>query len=718
MMPPQGIINPPPDMPERPEERGRGPVDAAALGARLRDEFREAEVARTLYGERWLQDLMAYKGFYPPTVAARLKRSRRSSVYYRLTTAKVNTMTARLMDLLFPQRSRNWSMSPTPDPDLPPDILAQELGEELEAAAAALLQEQLAKLQAARVMPDDLAVRKLEEDARRQALAALNTPERRLAVARARAARMETVIDDQLKECNANGQRRPSWQQSCRAVVESACLYGMGVLKGPLVEVVTQRRYASVRSETGETAWREVEGEELHRPYHEAVSIWDVFPDPDARAPEELRHVWQMHLYTDRDLLDLKRFPGFDGEAIRRYVRLHPDGDAKLETWEACLRELDPERSGGGTLAHRFRVLERWGFLSGADLAAVGADIPDGGETAVYPANVWMLMDGTVIRAAVNPLEGVDIPYFFFSYQRDDTTFWPEGIAALLRGPQAGVNAAVRAMQDNAAASAGPVLGLNTYAISEDEDLEGMLASRVFLFDRPGAGINDLFSAVSVPSCIEHNLALFNFWQNAADEISTPRFNAGDGNVAGAGQTASGLSMLMGASNILLKDHIKNFDDRIVAPFIRAMFRWNMRWNPREDIKGDYEVVASGSQSLIAKEVRAQQVPALISYLGIPAFEGHIKADGLLKVAMEQTDLPVDEILRTKEEAEAYAAQRQAEAARAQVVALVQELEARGVPEEEIRRQMLLMTAQAAQQAQQTPQAPQTQGAATQEGAQ
>lgn len=61
---------------------------------------------------------------------------------------------------------------------------------------------------------------------------------------------MERVIDDQLKECNANGLRRPSWQQNCRAVVKDACLYGMGVLKGPLIERTETRRYQPQRTLT------------------------------------------------------------------------------------------------------------------------------------------------------------------------------------------------------------------------------------------------------------------------------------------------------------------------------------------------------------------------------------------------------------------------------------------------------------------------------------
>ena len=310
------------------------------------------------------------------------------------------------------------------------------------------------------------------------------------------------------------------------------------------------------------------------------------------------------------------------------------------------------------------------------------------------PSCVWILGD-SIIKASVNPLEGVDIPYHFYPYQDDDSSFWPEGIAYQLRTPQSGINAAVRAMQDNAGASSGPIYGINTQALDSSQSVDEMRANKLFLFCKSGINLSQAFQAVTVPSAIEHNMALQNFWQQVGDEVSTPRFNQGDGNIAGAGKTASGLSMLMGASNILLKDHVKDFDDFVVAPFIRAMFRWNMQWNPREDIKGDFEVVASGSQSLIAKEVRAQQVPALIGYLGIPAFEPYLKAKELLEVALEQTDLPAERLLRSDDEAKQYQQQMmldQAKAqAQAQASALVEQLERQGLPPEQIQQQLLML---------------------------
>lgn len=677
-------------------EGQREPVDKQALGNKLAQELGEAMSARTLYEQRWLADLRQYKGVYDPSIMTCMKHDKRSTVYYRLTTQKVNTMVARLMDLLFPQRTKNWSIAPTPDPNLPQDVLVEDMQDEIAQAMMAILQPQIQQMKSQGIVPDQLAAQKISEQAYTQAVEQLYTPENIQRVASTRAKRMETLIDDSLKECNANGQRRPSWAQNCRSVVHDCCLYGMGVLKGPLVEQVSVKRFQCSKNENGILSWKESVFSTDLRPYHEAVSIWDIFPDPDARDPSEMRYVWQCHMMTDKDVIALKSFPGFDAAEITRYLKDAPDGDANLSSWESQLRNLDSEANGSTKLMKRYRVWERWGFLTGKELREAGADIPEDRDTRVYSSNVWMIGDSTIIKAMVNPLEGVDIPYYWYPYSRDDSTFWPEGIASLLRSPQAGINAAVRAMQDNAALASRPFLAFNMQALSADDaaHLSDAMARGMLRFDGAGITLPQAFQAVTIPSCISENLTQQQFWSNAADEISTPRFNAGDGNVSGAGKTASGLSMLMGASNILLKDHIKIFDDNVIAPFIRAMYRWLMQWSPREDCKGDFEVVASGSQSLIAKEVRAQQVPGIMQWLGIPAFQPHINTRGLLEVAFEQTDLPVERILYSPEEAERNQRDQEMANAQANVQALMQELQKQGLPPEEIQKQLFMLLAQ------------------------
>lgn len=124
---------------EQEARAGRPPLDTGALAVQLRAEYDEAERARSMVNLRWLEDLRQYRGMYAPDVLARLRKTKRAKVYYRMTTAKINTMTARLMDLLFPQRVKNWAIEPTPDPMLPDDVVMQDMQDEIGAAAEQIM---------------------------------------------------------------------------------------------------------------------------------------------------------------------------------------------------------------------------------------------------------------------------------------------------------------------------------------------------------------------------------------------------------------------------------------------------------------------------------------------------------------------------------------------------------------------------------------------------
>ena len=107
------------------EARAAASARLNALALQLKREFSTAESSRKLIEERWLEDLMQYRGQYPADVMERLKKFKRSQVYYRMTTNKVDMMVARLMDLLFPARSKNWAIQPTPDPEIPGELVEQ-----------------------------------------------------------------------------------------------------------------------------------------------------------------------------------------------------------------------------------------------------------------------------------------------------------------------------------------------------------------------------------------------------------------------------------------------------------------------------------------------------------------------------------------------------------------------------------------------------------------
>jgi hypothetical protein len=148
---------------------------------------------------------------------------------------------------------------------------------------------------------------------------------------------------------------------------------------------------------------------------------------------------------------------------------------------------------------------------------------------------------------------------------------------------------------------------------------------------------------------------------------------------AGAAGTASGMSMLMGAANIVIKDLITAWDEGVTRPFLTALYRWNMQFHKDNSIKGDFDVKARGTASLVAKEVRARQLNEFANLTANDLDAPYIKRDKLNRMRAEANELgdvvkSEDEV---KEEINSPQARMQAELAQAQAQLMLQEAQAK-----------------------------------------
>jgi sulfur transfer complex TusBCD TusB component (DsrH family) len=117
------------------------------------------------------------------------------------------------------------------------------------------------------------------------------------------------------------------------------------------------------------------------------------------------------------------------------------------------------------------------------------------------------------------------------------------------------------------------------------------------------------------------------------------------------------MSMLIGASNITLKDQVQFFDDGVTKKFIKSMYFWNMEFNGKESIKGDFNIVARGTKSLIAKEVKMEQINQFLALTNNDIDNQYIKRDVLLRELAEVFDL--DRLGFIRSEAEVAVNQKQ-----------------------------------------------------------
>lgn len=594
----------------------------------LDEKFQQIETDRRDLEERWLTDLRQYKGEYEPEILARI-HPKRSKAYLRLTRTKVKTVDARLIDLLFPgSGEKNWGIQPSRVPMLNPEVVQQI--------------QQVYMLQTGQPPSPTEIERIVAQEAKN------------------RCERMSAEIEDQLGGLDYRG--------ILKEVIHSGNLYGTGILKGPLVKEKSIRRWFP--GSTGD--WEEI-AETVRTPYAEFVAIWDFYPDMTAKKVEDCRHIFQRHVMTKHRLEALAKRTDFDAAAIEELVRLHPEGNSDIKNHEEQLRSFGggESRTNSAARQYRFDVKEFWGYLTPDELTDTDLEIPEEFEGKDVPVNVWY-SGGIVIKKAVVPMNRW--PYYTYYFDKDETSIFGEGVASIMRDPQTLANAAVRAMLDNAAISAGPLLEANLDLLPENEDPTDLYPFRVFL--RTGTGVEASYPAIRVtqlPSYTKEYQGMLEMFMTMGDEVTTfPRYMYGEASTAGgASRTASGMSMLMGAANITLKDLVKHFDDGITSPFIEEMYAWNMDFSPKEEIKGDFEVIAKGTSSLIAKEVRAESLTKFIQMTSNPVDLQYTKRQYVLREVAKVLDLDGDGFVKTDQEI----AFEQEQAAKAQAAQQAQELQ-------------------------------------------
>ena len=575
------------------------------LGQDLMSEFLRAETERREVEERWLQDLRQYKGRYDPEVEKEIVGSK---AFLRKTRIKIESVDARMTDLLFPaNRERNYQVEATPEPSIP-------------APQKKKLVEMLTQLNQGQ-KPDAQTIKSAVKDFADQA-----------------ARRMDDRIHDQLTEAK--------YRKVARSVLHSGHLYGTGILKGPLVEHRTRLTYQ----------WDDEMGrfvqtvQRFSAPFLSDVPIWHWYPDMSVTELEHCGFVWERHRLSRKDIADLAERKTFASDKIRNYINSNPDGFIRLFWYEHELREIGDQRTlMTSTRSGQYDLYERWGYLSGDKLRACGVEVPDDRLHESFFANVWLLPDGEVIRAVLQPIEGQTWPYQLYYLDKDETSIFGEGLASIMRDDQEMINAAIRMLLDNAAKTAGPQFEVFVPAFPANANLVDSYPGKIW----PRIGGDMQFPAVrplEFRAHMQEHLAILEIFDRNADETTgIPKYSYGDNPQKGAAGTASGLSMLMAQANTHLKDLVANWDEGVTKPFIGALYRWNMQFSRDDSIKGDFEVKATGVSSLMAKEVKAQALAQFGATLQ-PEERAYIKWAQLAEEKAKTLDL--GELVKSQEEVE------------------------------------------------------------------
>jgi len=620
----------------------------------IKSRYALAETARDSDERRWLQAYENYRGLYNKGV--KFRESEKSRVFVKVTKTKVLAAFGQLVDVIFGTGKFPIGISETNMPEGEkenayldannptagiesniPDNIGNRLEDPIVENPYDVGYEGDGRvLKAGATYGTGMFEETIENQLADQGLLAEGTsplpqiPE--ISPAQKAARRMEKLVHDQIEESNGSAEIR-------NALLESALL-GTGIVKGPFN--FNKRLNQWTTNTNGE---REYNPLEVRVPRIEFVSCWDFYPDPAATNIEECEFVIHRHKMNRSQLRQLRNMPYFDKDAIRECIQMGPNYEEK--DFE---NQLKDDYNVDETYAPNFEVLEYWGIMDAEYARQVGIDLPDSvDDLDEVQINAWV-SGNKLLRAVINPFTPYRLPYNAFPYERNPYNFFGIGVAENMDDSQQIMNGHARMAIDNLAMAGSLVFDVDESALVGGQNME-IYPGKIFRRQAgmPGQSIYGL----KFPNTAPENMMMFDRFRQLADEqTGIPSYSHGQTGVQSMTRTASGMSMLLGAASLNIKTVIKNLDDFLLKPLGESYFQWNMQFFEGDiDVVGDLEVKATGTNSLMQKEVRSQRLTMFLQTAQNPTIAPFVKVSKLVSELAYSLDLDPDEILNDPEEA-------------------------------------------------------------------
>lgn len=597
------------------EAEAQQKADMESLMKALQDKLDAVIVARRPIEKRWVDDLRLYEGMSRIVISKNDTSSATNSSdapKIHATRLATDHFEARVSDMLFPTNDYAFDLRPTPDDEhSPPTQMNPETG--------------MAGVPQA---PDAKTV---EESCRR----------------------MKKVIFDQLADSK--------FAATGRKFIRDAARIGAGVVMGPVNSVRVRRRFVGPKMEMQVT--------ETTQPDVQYCDPWNFYPDL-VPTIDRAEFAFYLHLMSRSEVQELKDSPSFDADEINALLKEEPDLGALTTNLNYRNTHLDrieqisekyPVWRYTGTLSPKeMRVMSNQG---GAIGGSVSDDLDDMevdctcDEDRMPMIDMWF-SQSHVLKARIRPIErDYRIPYYVFSpFPADDTPFG-YGIPYMGRDSARVLDAAWQIALHNGSLSAGPLMIMRAgKLVPRDRSME-YRGPKIYDMTDPDTTMEEALRVENIPNNLEQALTLLDR-AKAIHNDETMMADVLSGDATKVEPTASGLAMKMNSSTVLIKRAAACGDDEVFSPLMQRMYWWNMLFNDREDIKGEYDVIPLGQSKQMVKDIQVQHLQAFMAMTGAdPTLAPYIDKYSAMKMWANLAELPVDQLLLDKDEVDQKMAQ-------------------------------------------------------------
>lgn len=631
----------------------------SALAGTIRQSWSRNKLAKERIERRMLECLRARRGEYSPEALSQIQQNGGQNIVWAdLTETKCRGASAWIREIVLPTGERPWGLTPTPIPDLPMPIKRGVVERAIAEAQQAMVQMAQAGGETMTSEQFRQAVQANGDKLREQAEQELKKS------ADKRCARMERQIADR--------QAQGGWDEAMDQFVEDFVTYPAAIMKGPVYQrhkrLVWDKGFTPSVQNAPAQSW-------------ERVSPFDAYPAVGATDCQKGDFIERMRFWRT-ELHDLKGMPGYQDDQIEKALIEYTNGHLEGWLWTESERQrLERETtylylSPPGVID----ALNYWGSVQGWKLMSWGLEGLEPDKD--YEVNC-VLIGRFVIYCALNPDPLGARPYWRACYDEIPGAFWGRSIPDLCQTHQQMCNACACSLADNMGVSSGPMGWVHMDRLADGEQSMEWAPWKMWqLRSDPSQGVNPGVGIFQTTDNSQNLMRVYAEWEQRADDATgVPRYTYGNGEAAGAGDTASGLAMLMNNAAKGLRRAIGNIDMRVIAPTVYMAFVHEMLYNPDDSIKGDNIVVARGAAAILIKESAQARRTQFLAMTANPidmAIIGNKGRAALLREVASAMELPVDEVVPSAEqldERERAAAEQQQQMVQAEQQAMQQERE-------------------------------------------
>jgi hypothetical protein len=370
----------------------------------------------------------------------------------------------------------------------------------------------------------------------------------------------------------------------------------------------------------------------------------------------EVCDVVEVHPMTALDLGQLVKHPGFDSAAIKSILRGDESHDAiKPEVYNESLIGIKAEmwQRNPYLYRNRYMVLEYHGPVTYDELNKLGLEPTYESPTAEYYGEVWVCA-GKVIRLELENIEGYyETPYSCSIWKRDPSSVFGFGHPLLLADPQRVITSTYHMMLDNAYLTSGPQVAMYQKYIQPSDGDWTIRPNKPWLLTDPTVSVDNAIKFFNPTNVIQEIMPILELARQFADEESATLAFGGMQSPQ-AGESATGNLIMQHASTTLLDFMAEEWDDQVTEKVIRRMYAWNMQYNSKQEIKGNYQIDVRSSSEYKNKQMYIRDLERLqMETAQNPAMAMAVNTDELVKARLALMHLPSNKIVKSAEEFQA-----------------------------------------------------------------